>query len=244
MGCRRSAWLVMSILSAFSNTSSRSSAIMLLFFGRCIRRMGITSAFMMGTDITLVRRRRSMQSSLPIITTPFKPLSTNNKKIHDRRRRKRRGMMHSLQREKIRCDEGRTSLPTSSLFSAITDNDDNKQSSAAMIQQTRTQYTINDSVCPPTDPNTLEKIVTKHIHTLPKYWNSKPIAKHTLVAFEEALDFVMQHQHHRKHRNINDDTDSSTLKKTKVILDSGCGTGRSSILLGEMHPDCIVIGIE
>ena len=198
----------------------------MLLFGRCIHMGGITSAFM-GTDISLVRRRRSMQSSLPIIATPFKLLSTNNKKKQDRRRRKRRGMMHSFQREKI--------------LYAITDNDDNKQSSSAIIQQTRTQYTINDSVCPPTDTDTLEKIVTKHIHTLPKYWNSKPIAKHTLVAFEEALDFVIQH---KQYYDTNDDIDSSTSKKTKVILDSGCGTGRSSILLGEVYTDCIVIGIE
>ena len=50
-----------------------------------------------------------------------------------------------------------------------------------------TQYTINDSICPPTDPETLENIVQKHIHTLPRYWFSKPVAKHTEAAFEEAL---------------------------------------------------------
>ena len=188
--------------------------------------MSVTSAFI-GTDITLVRRS-SMRSSLPI-SIPFKLMSTN-KMRHDRR--KRRGTTHSLQREKIRFDK-----ITSTSLSAISDNN-NEQSSA--IIQTRTQYTIDDSVCPPTDPDTLKKIVTKHIHTLPKYWNSKPIAKHTLMAFEEALDFVMHH-HHQQQYDINDRDSTS---KTKVILDSGCGTGRSSILLSEMHTDCIVIGIE
>ena len=50
-----------------------------------------------------------------------------------------------------------------------------------------TQYTINDSVCPPTDPDTLEKIVLKHIHALPRYWFSRPVANHTAEAFQEAL---------------------------------------------------------
>ena len=50
-----------------------------------------------------------------------------------------------------------------------------------------TQYTINDSVCPPTEPDTLEKIVQKHIHTLPRYWFSRPVAKHTAEAFQEAM---------------------------------------------------------
>lgn len=50
-----------------------------------------------------------------------------------------------------------------------------------------TQYTINDYVCPPTDPEILKKVVQKHIHTLPMYWFSKPVAKHTEEAFQEAL---------------------------------------------------------
>lgn len=50
-----------------------------------------------------------------------------------------------------------------------------------------TQYTINDSVCPPTEPDTLGKIVQKHIHALPRYWFSRPVAKHTAEAFQEAM---------------------------------------------------------
>ena len=98
-----------------------------------------------------------------------------------------------------------------------------------------TQYTINDSVCPPTDPDTLEKIVQKHIHTLPRYWFSRPIAKHTAEAFQDALDFVHEF---RKTKQLSDDS------KVNVILDSGCGTGKSSILLGEMYPHCVVIGVD
>jgi len=32
--------------------------------------------------------------------------------------------------------------------------------------------------------------------------------------------------------------------KVNVILDSGCGTGKSSIILGEMYPNCVVIGVD
>ncbi len=32
--------------------------------------------------------------------------------------------------------------------------------------------------------------------------------------------------------------------KVNVILDSGCGTGKSSIRLGEMYPNCVVIGVD
>ena len=96
-----------------------------------------------------------------------------------------------------------------------------------------TQYTINDTTCPPTDPDTLKKIVKKHITTLPKYWNTRPIAKHTAEAFDEALDFVIQYG-----------KASGESSRTKVILDSGCGTGKSSYLLGDMYRDCVVIGVE
>lgn len=36
----------------------------------------------------------------------------------------------------------------------------------------------------------------------------------------------------------------SDASKVNVILDSGCGTGKSSIILGEMYPDCVVIGVD
>ena len=96
-----------------------------------------------------------------------------------------------------------------------------------------TRYTIDDTVCPPTEAETLSNIVQKHVRTLPKYWTSKPIAAHTAEAFEEALTFI-----HRWRASKEEG------RPTKVILDSGCGTGRSSFLLGDRHPDCVVLGIE
>ena len=96
-----------------------------------------------------------------------------------------------------------------------------------------TQYTINESICPPSNSTVLKSIVKKHIETLPKYLNSKPIAEYNKDAFEEALAFVT----YRK-QTLTDN------KKVKVILDSGCGTGKSTRILGDMFPDCLVIGIE
>ncbi len=118
-------------------------------------------------------------------------------------RRRRRGGMLSSQREKRQSVEG-----------------------------VSTQHTINDEICPPTDAATLQSLVTKHIRTLPKYWISKPIAKHNEEAFEEALDFIIRCGQPREE------------SRTRIVLDSGCGTGRSSHLLGERYRDCVVIGIE
>ena len=115
-------------------------------------------------------------------------------------------------------------------------------------------------------------MVHKHIRTLPKYWNSRPVAKHTAEAFEEALDFVLRFNGNNgegKEEGGGGGSESSSLSsssssssvvgrggggdsslrsssvtRTKVILDSGCGTGRSSLLLGEKYPDCVVIGVE
>ena len=99
-----------------------------------------------------------------------------------------------------------------------------------------TQYTINDGICPPTNSTLLQNTVQKHIDTLSKYLNSKPISGYNLEAFGEALKFVDEFS------LINFGTNSS--EKVKVILDSGCGTGRSTKLLAARFPECAVIGIE
>ena len=150
------------------------------------------------------------------MSTIHRGLASTTQNNHQEARR-RRGAMHSSQRTK-------RPLEASPLM-AIPDD----ESSTA---PTITRYTINDSTCPPTDPDILTKLVQKHIRTLPKYWKFNPIANHTAAAFEEALEFVIQYG------------ESSGDSRTKVILDSGCGTGRSSFLLGEKYPDCVVIGVE
>ena len=87
-----------------------------------------------------------------------------------------------------------------------------------------TQYTINDDVCPPIDEAELKKIVQKHCKSLNRFVDNKPIALHTKAAFDKIYPHV-------------DPT-------KKVILDSGCGTARSTRLLGELYPDHTIIGID
>jgi len=153
-------------------------------------------------------------------TNPHTAYTTDMQNINQRKRR-RRGAIHATKR-----------IQQYDNFILAAKISDNEQPISLV-----TQYTINDSICPPTDIETLNKVVTKHIHTLPRYWKSKPIAKHTSVAFQEALNFILQHPQ-RTTASTSDTT------KTKVIIDGGCGTGRSSFLLGEMHKDCLVIGID
>jgi tRNA (guanine-N7-)-methyltransferase len=90
-----------------------------------------------------------------------------------------------------------------------------------------TQYTID---CPPTDPETLNTVVTKHVNSLDRYLSKKPIAGHTRAAFDQ-----LQQQ--------NPDL-LVKAKDSKLILDSGCGTGRSSLVLGELYPESFVIGVD
>jgi len=154
-------------------------------------------------------------------TNPHTAYATDIQNINQRKRR-RRGAIHATKRIQ----------QYDNFLLAATISDDEQPSTLA----TTTQYTINDSICPPTDTETLNKVVIKHIQTLPKYWKSKPIAKHTSAAFTEALDFILQHPKRT--------TSLDTKAKVKVIIDGGCGTGRSSFLLGEMYKDCLVIGID
>lgn len=171
---------------------------------------------------TCRRSTRALSSAAnPHTTHNYIDIHKNNQ-----RRRRRRGAIHATKR---------IQQYDNFILAATISDDENEQPSTLAT----TQYTINDSICPSTDIETLNKVVTKHIHTLPKYWKSKPIAKHTSAAFQEALDFILQHP-----KRTTSSLDSSTNLKTKVIIDGGCGTGRSSFLLGEMYRDCLVIGID
>ena len=105
-----------------------------------------------------------------------------------------------------------------------------------------TKHTIDETLCPPTNTNTLQQLVRKHITTLSKYISSKPIAKHNVEAFEEVLNSIITCYNLKQQQR--QQQQPTTSRKTKVILDSGCGTGRSSYILGEQNKDCIIIGID
>lgn len=86
-----------------------------------------------------------------------------------------------------------------------------------------TMYTINDEICPPLDAQVLRTTVEKHCRTLPRFLQHKPIAQHTQHAFDQVSTYI---------------------SNCPIILDSGCGTGRSTMLLGELYPCHVVIGID
>ncbi|KAL7554608.1 hypothetical protein ACHAWF_018102 [Thalassiosira exigua] len=135
----------------------------------------------------------------------------------DRRpaRRRRRGAMHSARGGRLAASSDREPSTTT------------------------TRYTIDDSVCPPTDPATLERIVTSHVRALPKHWKARPV---TAEAFEVALEFVVEFG--RRRIGEGNGGEGGDMRRVDVILDRGCGTGRSTFLLGRRHEDCAVIGID
>lgn len=93
-----------------------------------------------------------------------------------------------------------------------------------ILESMATQYTINDDVCPPIDEAELRKIVQKHCKCLQSFTKNKPIAQHTSSAFDQILPHID--------------------KAKKIILDSGCGTGRSTLLLAEKYPSHTIIGVD
>ena len=104
----------------------------------------------------------------------------------------------------------------------------------------RTLYTIDDTVCPPTDEEMLRKIVTKHCKSLDKYLENSPIAAHTKAAFLEVKKYAEEFFPD----GIPKHSSSGSSDEPGLILDSGVGTGRSSRMLGEQHPKDLIIGVD
>ena len=88
----------------------------------------------------------------------------------------------------------------------------------------------DDEVCAPTDPAELRKVVQKHCHTLDTFLQNRPIARHTAAAFEATKELL--------------ESNGPPASSRKFILDSGCGTARSSMLLGEQYPDHTILGVD
>uniref|UniRef100_A0A7S1BKL0 tRNA (guanine(46)-N(7))-methyltransferase n=2 Tax=Corethron hystrix TaxID=216773 RepID=A0A7S1BKL0_9STRA len=91
-------------------------------------------------------------------------------------------------------------------------------------------YTLSDTSHPPPDPSLLRSTVQRHLSHLPTYLNSRPVAAHTAEAYTRLVDRLNSISPH--------------WKEGGVVLDSGCGTGRSSHILGKMYPDKIVVGVD
>ena len=81
----------------------------------------------------------------------------------------------------------------------------------------------------------LEEVVRKYAST--EYL--RPIADHTRAAFAEAEKFIEGF-----YGGADYDEDAVGHPTHKVILDSGCGTGESTLNIAVAHPDIPVIGID
>ena len=114
-----------------------------------------------------------------------------------------------------------TTLTTSSISGTTT---------PTCLFATSTQYTIDDSVCLPTKTETLEKAVHKACRSLDVYMEKKPAAAHTRRAFEVLLEMIGKRR---------------SMDYNGIVLDSGCGTGKSTkILADSIHPRHLIIGVD
>ena len=134
----------------------------------------------------------------------------------------------------VGCKNTRSISSTKLSLKKEHDGDDNGALSDGLKNnhRNRTRYTIDEDTCPSLDDKSLKKVVRRHIESLETYTLNKPIAAHTKEAFEVAQEFISKV------------LESHATIKNKIILDSGCGTARSTVLLAKKYPDCIVIGVD
>lgn len=84
----------------------------------------------------------------------------------------------------------------------------------------------------------LEQVVRKYATTR----FLRPVADHTREAFESAKQFVQNYYQEQKVQPKS--SDLGTTEGYAVILDSGCGTGESTLHLSRRFPGVPVIGID
>lgn len=126
-----------------------------------------------------------------------------------------------------------------------------------------TRYTIDVGVHPD-----VADIAVKHAVQLPRFLENYPISSHTQDAYVQAVEFVRNFHHARVgngtaavvlcQEDQHDDQDTKIGEEVScvqqqqhrqhiplpVVLDSGCGTGRSSALLAKSYPHLPVLGID
>jgi tRNA G46 methylase TrmB len=108
---------------------------------------------------------------------------------------------------------------------------------------TTTPYTINDDLCPPTEPDLLTRTIRKSCESLDLFLSKKPIAAHTQTAFDQVSNLILDLNLELPNSQNSNNTNNSNQNKP-IILDSGCGTARSTLLLAERYPHHIVVGVD
>lgn len=76
--------------------------------------------------------------------------------------------------------------------------------------------------------------VKRNLRTYEKYSTYTPIDFETKVSFSRAKEFVRQHYAAQGNADA----------EQRIIFDSGCGRGMSSIVLGKLYPHLPVIGVD
>jgi tRNA (guanine-N7-)-methyltransferase len=79
----------------------------------------------------------------------------------------------------------------------------------------------------------LTDYVKRNLRTYQKYMLHTPIDFETKISFSRAKEFVRKHYASR-----------GGGEEQRVIFDSGCGRGMSSIVLGKLYPELPVIGVD
>lgn len=87
----------------------------------------------------------------------------------------------------------------------------------------------------------LEQVVRKYATTC----FLRPVADHTREAFAEALRFIEEFHKNRETSDREKCTDERTAATPfEIVLDSGCGTGESTLHLARKFPNVPVIGVD
>lgn len=203
-----------------------------------------SAAFSIGTKWRLRRLARNRQRSRTSVSSAAEPAAS------------RLRCCRSCYELQLGHDE--LGAPTSGVVMATSSIEGDIASAA-------TRYTIEVDVHPD-----VRSVAVKHASQLPRFLDNYPISAHTRAAYAHAVDFVrdfhfshhrpagndgtamIQQQRHHEERDKKGGAGASRIPQRQqqqqqplpVVLDSGCGTGRSSALLARSYPRLPVIGID